>query len=188
MRLARKLRSIGLPRGSRMAIVADTHPLFHRYFFACQYAGLIPVPVPAALQLGGSDAYVRQLRLLLQSCSASIAVAPPTYVDFLHEAGTGMKLAVCGGTELFEALPEEDVDLEPLGTGEPAYLQYTSGSTRFPRGVEMTQESVMNNLREICDIGVQVTDEDRLVSWLPLLPRHGSGGVRARSALRPAVR
>ena len=165
--LARKLRSLGLPRGARMAIVADTHPLFHRYFFACQYAGLIPVPVPAALQLGGSDAYVRQLRLLLQSCSASVAVAPPTYVDFLHEAGAGLKLAVCGGSELFEALPEVDLALEPLGTGEPAYLQYTSGSTRFPRGVEMTQESVMNNLREICDIGVQVTDEDRLVSWLP---------------------
>ena len=165
--LARKLSSLGLARGSRMAIVADTHPLFHRYFFACQYAGLIPVPVPAALQLGGSDAYVRQLRLLLQSCSASVAVAPPTYVDFLHEAGAGLKLSVCGGSELFEALPEADVQLERLGTGEPAYLQYTSGSTRFPRGVEMTQESVMNNLREICDIGVQVTDADRLVSWLP---------------------
>lgn len=165
--LARKLNSLGLPRGARMAIVADTHPLFHRYFFACQYAGLIPVPVPAALQLGGSDAYVRQLRLLLQSCTASVAVAPPTYVDFLHEAGAGLKLAVCGGTELFEALPESDEPLEPLSTGEPAYLQYTSGSTRFPRGVEMTQESVMNNLREICDIGVQVTEKDRLVSWLP---------------------
>jgi len=165
--LARKLSSLGLPRGERMAIVADTHPLFHRYFFACQYAGLVPVPVPAALQLGGSDAYVRQLRLLLQSCSASVAVAPPTYVDFLHEAGLGLGMAVCGGTELFEALPESDLPLEPLTTGEIAYLQYTSGSTRFPRGVEMTQEAVMNNLREICDIGVQVTDEDRLVSWLP---------------------
>ncbi|MGD8415898.1 MAG: fatty acyl-AMP ligase, partial [Pseudomonadales bacterium] len=165
--LARKLNSLDLPRGARVAIVADTHPLFHRYFFACQYAGLIPVPIPAALQLGGSDAYVRQLRLLLQSCTASVAVAPPSFVDFLHAAGTGLGLALCGGTELFEALPESPEPLEPLGRGEPAYLQYTSGSTRFPRGVEMTQEAVMNNLREICDIGVQVTDEDRLVSWLP---------------------
>ena len=31
----------------------------------------------------------------------------------------------------------------------------------------MTQESVLNNLREICDIGVKVTEKDRLVSWLP---------------------
>ncbi len=167
MVLARKLASLELPRGARMAIVADTHPLFHRYFFACQYAGLIPVPVPAALQLGGSEAYIRQLRLLLQSCTASVAVAPPSFVDFLHEAGAGLDLAVCGGSELFERLPECSRTLEPLDTGEPAYLQYTSGSTRFPRGVEMTQEAVMNNLREICDIGVQVTDEDRLVSWLP---------------------
>lgn len=165
--LARKLGSLGLARGTRMAIVADTHPLFHRYFFACQYAGLIPVPVPAALQLGGSEAYVRQLRLLLQSCTASLAVAPPAFVDFLHEAGAGLNLVMCGGTELFEALPESDANLERLSTGEPAYLQYTSGSTRFPRGVEMTQEAVMNNLREICDIGVQVTAGDRLVSWLP---------------------
>ena len=165
--LARKLTSLELPRGARMAIVADTHPLFHKFFFACQYAGLIPVPVPAALQLGGSDAYVRQLRLLLQSCSASVAVAPDSYVDFLHEAGMGLNMVVCGGADLFEALPESDRTLERLSTGEPAYLQYTSGSTRFPRGVEMTQEAVMNNLREICDIGVQVTEKDRLVSWLP---------------------
>jgi len=165
--LARKLLSLDLPRGARMAIVADTHPLFHRYFFACQYAGLIPVPVPAALQLGGSEAYVRQLRLLLQSCTASVAVAPPSFVDFLHEAGAGLDLVLCGGSEIFEHLEASDRPLMPLGTGEPAYLQYTSGSTRFPRGVEMTQEAVMNNLREICDIGVQVTEEDRLVSWLP---------------------
>ena len=121
--LARKLNSLELPRGSRMAIVADTHPLFHRYFFACQYAGLIPVPVPAALQLGGSDAYVRQLRLLLESCSASIAVAPPAYVDFLHEAAAGLKIEIAGGSEFFEALPEADTELKPLGTGETAYLQ-----------------------------------------------------------------
>ena len=165
--LAKKLGSLGLPRGSRMAIVADTHPLFHRYFFACQYAGLIPVPVPAALQLGGSDAYVRQLRLLLQSCTASVAVAPPTYVDLLHEAGAGLNMVICGGSELFEMLPETTEPQERLTTGEVAYLQYTSGSTRFPRGVEMLQESVMNNLREICEIGVQLTEEDRLVSWLP---------------------
>ena len=57
----------------RVALVADTDPDFMRFFFACQYAGLIPVPVPAALQLGGSDAYVRQLRLLLQRTGAPMS-------------------------------------------------------------------------------------------------------------------
>jgi len=165
--LARRLKSLDLPRGARMAIVAETNPLFHKYFFACQYAGLIPVPVPAAIQLGGQDAYVSQLKRLLQSCLASVAVAPSGFVEFLERAAAPLDLKVCGGTELFEALPESDATLEPLSTGEAAYLQYTSGSTRFPRGVEMMQEAAINNLREICDHGVCVTEDDRLVSWLP---------------------
>ena len=46
--LARKLLSLRLDRGARVAIVAETDPNFHRIFFACQYAGLVPVPVSAS--------------------------------------------------------------------------------------------------------------------------------------------
>jgi fatty-acyl-CoA synthase len=167
VRLAKKLKSLDLPRGSRIAIVAETNPLFHKYFFACQYAGYIPVPVPAAIQLGGQDAYVVQLRRLLQSCLASAAIAPDNFIEFLQQAAAPLDMVLCGGESDFEALPDLDCSLEPLSTGEAAYLQYTSGSTRFPRGVEMTQEAAINNLREICDHGVKVTSADRLVSWLP---------------------
>jgi len=44
--LARRLLGLGPRRGTRVALVADTHPDFMRYFFACQYAGLVPVPLP----------------------------------------------------------------------------------------------------------------------------------------------
>ena len=40
--LARRLQS--LSRGSRIALVAHTHPEFAVMFYACQYAGLVPVP------------------------------------------------------------------------------------------------------------------------------------------------
>src|SRR5210317_1754478 len=36
-RLAKRLNSLGLPRGSRAALIADTTPDFLRFFFACQY-------------------------------------------------------------------------------------------------------------------------------------------------------
>ena len=52
--LALKLLGLGLPRGARMALVADTDADFVRFFFACQYAGLVPVPLPAAVHLGGA--------------------------------------------------------------------------------------------------------------------------------------
>jgi len=35
----------------RVAIVGDTDPLFHRFFFACQYAGLVPVASEAGARV-----------------------------------------------------------------------------------------------------------------------------------------
>lgn len=164
---AKRLNSLGLPRLARVAIIADTNPLFHRFFFACQYAGLIPVPLPAALQMGGGDAYVGQIRRMMESCGASVAIAPAGFLDLLNQAAQGLPLAFVGGEADFDALPEADAPLRPLHGDEPAYLQYTSGSTRFPRGVQMSQSAVLANLREIVDVGVKITGNDRMTSWLP---------------------
>ena len=166
--LARKLRGSGVRRRGRVAIVAETDPMFHQVFFAAQYAGLLPVALPAGVQLGAHDAYVAQLRRMLVGCGAAIAVAPHTHIAFLREAAKGLAGVRIGTVEDFLALPESEEALEPLEADEPAYLQYTSGSTRFPRGVEITQSSVMNNLREIAEVGLDLGQSDRFVSWLPL--------------------
>lgn len=42
---------LGPRRGAHVALVVDTHPDFVRYFFACQYAALVPVPLPAPSQI-----------------------------------------------------------------------------------------------------------------------------------------
>ena len=165
--LARRLNNLGLPRGSRVALVADTTPDFIRFFFACQYAGLIPVPLPISLHLGGHQAYVTQLRRLIQNCQASIAVSPDGFMPFLEEASAGLNLSLIGGPETFASLKEADGPLRPLEPHELAYIQYTSGSTRWPRGVEVTQSAVMTNLAGIIQHGLQVRPGDRCVSWLP---------------------
>jgi fatty-acyl-CoA synthase len=166
--LGRKFVGLGPDRGSRVAIVAETDPMFHKVFFGAQYAGMLPVALPAGVQLGAHDAYVAQLRRMLQGCDAAIAVAPLTHIGFLREAAEGLSGIVVGTLDEFEVLPECDQEVAPLGPEEPAYLQYTSGSTRFPRGVEITQTSVLNNLREIAEVGLALNSNDRFVSWLPL--------------------
>lgn len=165
--LAQKLAGLRLERGARVGIVAETDPLFPRFFFACQYAGLIPVALPAGLQMGGGEAYVEQLKRMLSSCDASAAVAPESHIGFLERASRSLSLKLIGTPDVFDALSPEDTTLEPLSGDEPAYLQYTSGSTRFPRGVEMTQTAVLANLTEIAEVGTRITSDDRLVSWLP---------------------
>ena len=165
--LAKRLMSLRLERGARVALVADTDPNFLRFFFACQLAGLVPVPLPISIHLGGHEAYVKQLRRLLENCRASVAMAPEEIVPFIEEASQGMHLVVQGGPEVFASLPEASQELRPLGPSELAYIQYTSGSTRWPRGVEITQQAVLSNLSGIIQHGLKVRQGDRCVSWLP---------------------
>jgi fatty-acyl-CoA synthase len=165
--LARKLASLGCARGSRVGIIAETDPLFHRFFFACQFAGLIPVAIPAGIQLGAHKAYVGQIRRMFKSCDAQIAVAPQSHAEFLAEVAEELEFTMSGSPEDFDALSEKECELAPLTGNEIAYLQYTSGSTRFPRGVEIDQFTALNNLREIAQHGLDLKTDDRFVSWLP---------------------
>ena len=175
--LARRLNGLGLARGARVALVADTTPDFPRFFFACQYAGLVPVPLTASIHLGGHQAYVEQLRRLLTISQAEVAMAPEDFFPFLSEAAEGLDLRFVGGPEAFADLPEQTTQLRPLQPEETAYLQYTSGSTRFPRGVVITQRTVMHNLADILRHGVKARPGDRCVSWLPYYHDMGLVGL-----------
>jgi fatty-acyl-CoA synthase len=165
--LAARLLTLGCQHGDRVGIVAETHPMFHQFFFASLYAGLIPVALPAGVQLGARQAYVNQIVRMLKSCGAKIAVAGPSHAAFLAEAVKDLDLVFSGAPEDFEAIPQSDDELVAPAATDIAYLQYTSGSTRFPRGVEINHATVLNNAREIAADGLCLTNEDRFVSWLP---------------------
>jgi len=165
--LARKLLSLRLDRGARVAVVAETDPNFHRIFFACQYAGLVPVPVSASAFMSGREAYVAQLKALLRVCRASVAMAPSEFYPFMAEAAKELNIPHVGTLEAFERLPESQESLRPSEPDEVAYLQYTSGSTLFPRGVIITQKAVLANLHEIIIHGLKLRPGDRAFSWLP---------------------
>jgi fatty-acyl-CoA synthase len=175
--LARRLLGLGPRRGARVALVADTQPDFMRYFFACQYAGLVPIPLPAPIQLGDRRSYVAQLRRLLVTCKAEIAIATEPHLPFLMKAAASLDLSFYGGTKAFVHLPEEDVQLHQSGTDDLAYLQFTSGSTRFPRGVMINQKTVMNNLTNLIGGVIQFQNDDRAVSWLPFYHDMGLVGM-----------
>lgn len=165
--LARKLLGLGLSRGDRMALVAETDADFVRFFFACQYAGLVPVPLPAAIHLGGRQAVIDNLRKLVQSCGARAAMSSRSFFSFLAKATEGLDLKQVGVPAFFDALPEADLALPAPDPEDVAYLQYTSGSTRFPRGVVITQSAIMANLACIISHGLSVQPGDRATSWLP---------------------
>ncbi len=175
--LARKLISLGVPRGSRVALVADTHPDFVRFFFACQYAGLVPVPLPAMVQLGGRQEYISQLERLLSICQPKLAMATDEFLPFLTKAAEKANITFFGNPQAFDNIAESDIPIESASETDLAYLQYTSGSTRAPRGVMISQKAVSKNLTAIIQHGVKIRSGDRAVSWLPFYHDMGLVGL-----------
>src|SRR5258708_31889977 len=142
---AQRFISLGIRPGDRVALIAETGPEFAAAFFGVVYAGAWPVPLPLPTSFGGREAYVEQLTVQLKSCDPALLLYPPELGDF------------CGGAADKAGVKSRDWDT--LGTIEPAsgelpaaqpddiaYLQYSSGSTRFPHGVAVTHHPLLDNL------------------------------------------
>ncbi|MBL0011838.1 MAG: fatty acyl-AMP ligase [Nitrosomonas sp.] len=176
--LAQRLFGFGLPRGSRVAIIADTSPEFVELFFACRYAGLVPFAMPIPVNLGSHAIYVQQLRGMLESSQASIALANIDYINFLEEAVEETTCIQWVGTpRKLNELPAISVEPQPNYPDETAYLQFTSGSTRTPRGVVITERALMCNLQGIVCNGLEIKPDDRSASWLPFYHDMGLVGL-----------
>jgi len=166
--LARALANAGIARGERIVLIADTDPDFMIAFCACQYAGILPVPVAIPTSLGGRAAYIEQLRQQITGCGACAALSPESLVPFLQEAAADLGLHHVGSYKDFYALPEGKGELRPFAPDEIGYLQFSSGSTRFPKGIEISQRTAMANAYAITRDGLNILEGDRCTSWLPL--------------------
>jgi fatty-acyl-CoA synthase len=166
--VGRGLVAAGLPPLSRVVLLADTDPDFLILFMACQYAGLLAVPVSLPTTLGGHEAYVAGLRRQLEGSGALAAAAPAELLGLLREAADGLPLRLVGAPADFYALPAGAADPRPFGAGDPSYLQFSSGSTRFPLGVDIRQRAMIANVRAMVGAGVACEIGDRGISWLPL--------------------
>jgi fatty-acyl-CoA synthase len=167
--LARRLLRAGLERGDRVAVVAETHPDVVAAFCACQYAGLVPALLPLPPAFGGKDAYIEHIRRLAKAARASALFVPRPLVDWLAGFARDSGLKAFGAVaDLPPEAPDDRAPLLPSGPDEVAYLQFSSGSTRFPTGVAVRQRALMSNAEAILRHGLRVRPDDRAVSWLPL--------------------
>ena len=166
--LAVRMLAAGLKPGERVAMIADTDADFVRAFFACQYAGLAPAPLPLPAAFGGKDAYIAHIRRMIQSARASAALGPADLQAWLGEAAEGLGLAIVGDIGAFPQQGLSEDALPQVGPEDLCYLQFSSGSTRFPLGISVTQKALMANAAAICRDGLKVRSGDRAVSWLPL--------------------
>jgi len=172
---AARLLCAGLQPGDRVALAADSDGDFLRGFFACQYAGLVPAPLPLPAPFGGKDAYQAHVRRMMVSAKVSAAFAPSALAPWFVEAADGLRLRLCG---VLADVPRSGASDLPAPQGDGlCYIQFSSGSTRFPLGVAVTQKALMANVSAIGRDGLAITPRDRAVSWLPLYHDMGLVGM-----------
>jgi len=165
LRAAHRLIARGVKPGDRIALIAETGPHFAALFCGAVYAGAWPVPLPLPTSFGGKESYIDQIAVQMQSAEPKILFYP--------EEIAGMALAAaerqgCAGIA-WEDFAQEDAAEAELPRLDPdgiCFLQYSSGSTRFPHGVAVTHRSLMANLSGHGH-GMRITPADRCISWLP---------------------
>lgn len=157
-----------LKAGDRALIVAPDNAHFIRAFMACQYAGVIAVPVAPPLPLR-NPRKVATLAAIARDCSARAVLD-----------GSGGELGDAMGEFSPELAALEWIDVSAcpvaeaagfraprIGSEDVSFLQYTSGSTSSPKGVMVSHRALLRN-EEMFAAVMGMTSEDVIVSWLPL--------------------
>ena len=165
LKMAYRLISQGITKDDRVALVAETGTDFAALFFGCVYAGAWPVPLPLPTSFGGKESYVDQLSVQLKSCDPKILFFPAELADMANDAARACDVEGLDWESFSERIASK-TELPSANTDEVCYLQYSSGSTRFPHGVAVTHKALLNNLSAHSH-GMEVTENDRCVSWLP---------------------
>ncbi|MFI6041783.1 amino acid adenylation domain-containing protein [Nocardia sp. NPDC051321] len=140
-------------------------------FFGCLYAGLIAVPVAPPLD----TATATRLAGVLRDAEPACVLTTTMFRDALVQTPAQLPALRLLPATLPPILATDDgTDADPADwratSVDPqriAMLQYTSGSTREPRGVMVTHANLMSNL-EWLRVGMAVPERPTVVSWLPI--------------------
>jgi fatty-acyl-CoA synthase len=179
--IARGLMAAGVERGDRVAVWAMNVPEWIVLQFALAKAGAILVTVNTSLRS-------REIEYLLRQSETSVLVTIAGFrgVDYMHElresGTTSLRHVFFIGdncppdAEPYETLralaagvSESQLDEREssVGVDDVINMQYTSGTTGFPKGVMLSSRNIVNNGYWIGE-GLGYTPQDRLCLCVPL--------------------
>jgi len=165
LQMAYRLAASGIKPEDRVALIAETGPDFAALFCGCVYVGAWPVPLPLPTSFGGKESYIDQLAVQLQSSDPVMLIYPDEIGEMASAAAAKQGCAGISWQDFAEREAPE-AKLHQATPQDICYLQYSSGSTRFPTGVAVTHEALLHNLYGHA-VSMNLSDNDRCVSWLP---------------------
>ncbi len=186
--VAARLQQVGKV-GDRVAVLAGNSPEYIFGFIGALYAGMTPLPLYDPNEPGHAD----HLKAVFADAQPPLVLTNSRSAAAVRRHFSALPAAERPRVLVVDALPDTlaDAYVNPLETPEgkalaanttvapvdmPAFLQYTSGSTRTPAGVLLTNRSIMTNVLQIFK-ALNLQPPMRIVSWLPL--HHDMGIILA---------
>lgn len=161
--------------GDRVAILCPQNLDYLVAMYGAIYAGRIAVPLFDPSEPG----HVGRLHAVLDDCRPSAILTTTEAAEGVRKFFRSRPANQRPRVIAVDAVPPEvaatwvpmDVTIETV-----AYLQYTSGSTRIPTGVQITHLNLATNIVQIIE-ALEAEEGDRGLSWLPFF--HDMGLITA---------
>ena len=183
------LRSLGLERGGKIAVIGYNRPYLYWTMLAAQWIGAVPIPVYAdsvADEMAYVLAHAEVTHAAVQDQEQvdkilSVSDQVPKLHHVLYDEDRGLRdydhthlhaiLSVIeeGRARLADAAAREqsERDLESSGASDLAIILYTSGTTGRPKGVMLTFESVIAAAEIGCNFD-KLDETDEIIAYLPI--------------------
>jgi long-chain acyl-CoA synthetase len=182
MHLSLGLKALGFEAGQKLCLLSENRPAWTMADLATLCAGGLTVPIYTTL-------VPEQIRYIIDDSDATVVIVSNAdhwkkvellrpgltkvkhYITFADEAPAGvltLKVVMDKGKALAESksgLFEELV--ARVKPGDEATLIYTSGTTGVPKGVILTHDNLISNIKTASDI-IEFTQKDTVLSFLPL--------------------
>ncbi|ANE78742.1 fatty-acid--CoA ligase [Mycobacterium adipatum] len=161
--------------GDRVAILCPQNLDYLVAMYGAIYAGRIAVPLFDPSEPG----HVGRLHAVLDDCRPSAILTTTAAAEGVRKFFRSRP-----ANQRPRVIAVDAVPAEVASTWEPvevtietvAYLQYTSGSTRIPTGVQITHLNLATNIVQIIE-ALEAEEGDRGLSWLPFF--HDMGLITA---------
>lgn len=157
---AARLAALGIEPGDSVGVLGPNRPEWVVWAFATWIAGAALVPVQVPLRVRDPNAFAAQLRALVEAGRCRRVLADRRLAPLLPE-GVAVPWEEGGGTSMPAAPPPPD-------GGDPAVIQFTSGSTASPKGAVLSHAAVMAQM-EVLRRGYRFADGTprTVLSWTP---------------------